>query len=34
MDRNELAKTERREVSDEDLKDALSGVLLAPRTKA
>ena len=34
MNRDEFAKTDRREVSDEDVKDALKGVLLAPRGKA
>ena len=34
MNRDEFDKTERRDVSDEDLKDALKGVLLAPRGKA
>ena len=34
MNRNQFDKTERRDVSDKDLKDALKGVLLAPRGKA
>ena len=34
MNRNQFDKTERRDVSDKDVKDALKGVLLAPRGKA
>ena len=34
MNRDEFEKTERRDVSDDDLKDVLKGVLLAPRGKA
>ena len=34
MNRNQFDKTDRRDVSDKDLKDALKGVLLAPRGKA
>ena len=34
INRNQFDKTERRDVSDKDLKDALKGVLLAPRGKA
>ena len=33
MNRNQFAKTERREVGKRDLLDALKGVLLAPRGK-
>ena len=33
MNRNQFDKTERRDVSDKDLKDALKNVLLAPRGK-
>ena len=33
MNRNQFDKTERRDVSDKDLKDALKGVLLGPRGK-
>ena len=34
MNRNQFDKTERRDVSHKDVKDALKGVLLAPRGKA
>ena len=33
MNRNQFDKTERRDASDKDLKDALKDVLLAPRGK-
>lgn len=33
MNKDEFDKTERHNVSDKDLKDALKDVLLAPRTK-
>ena len=34
MNRNQFDKTQRRDVSDKDVKDALKSVLLAPRGKA